>query len=83
MNAAAGSVPVRSSAPWRDRSTAPITVTPSRPATSREAFSRAEATPDRSGGMAPRIALVSGMFISPPPAPKTRKPGIMPANVAC
>src|ERR1700755_3115625 len=56
---------------------------PSSPATSREAFSRAEATPDRSGGMPPRIASVSGAFIRPAPAPKTTNPGSSAAKLAC
>ncbi len=53
-----------------------MTVMPSSPATSREALSRAEAIPDRSGGMTCMIALVSGTFIRPAPAPNIRKPGI-------
>ena len=44
--------PERSALPSLDRSTAPTTVTPSRPATSRDALSSADATPACDGGRA-------------------------------
>ena len=59
-----------------------MTVMPSRPATSLDALSSADATPDRSGGIECRTTLVSGTFISPAPAPNSRKPGIRPPKVA-
>ena len=49
-NACTGSAPDRSAAPRRVLSTAPITVMPSSPATSREALSSAEAMPARTAG---------------------------------
>ncbi len=52
------------------------------PATSREALSSAEAIPERSAGMAARMALVSGTFLRPAPAPNSRNPGIRSPNTA-
>ena len=57
------------------RSTAPITVMPSRPATSREALSSAEAMPARAAGVDCMTALVSGTFISPAPGAEQHEPG--------
>jgi hypothetical protein len=52
-----------------------MTVMPSRPATSREALSSAEAMPAADGGVAAMAALVSGTFIRPAPAPNSMNPG--------
>jgi hypothetical protein len=59
-----------------------MTVTPSRPATSRDALNSADAIPARSVGTPSRIALVSGTFIRPAPRPKSTNPGSSEVNVA-
>ena len=82
MKACAGLAPPRSALPSRERRTAPTTVTPSSPATSRDALSRADAMPDCSAGAPSSTALVSGTFISPAPRPNSTNPGSRPVNVA-
>ncbi len=62
-------------------STAPITVMPSRPDTSREALKMPDATPASARGMASRTLEVSGT-VSPPPIPMTAKLGISDQNPA-
>lgn len=68
-------VPKRSVAPRRADSTVPITVMPSRPATSRAALKTPDATPARATGIAPTTIAVSGTD-SPLPTPIRTKLGM-------